>query len=188
MGLVTRQIGPNAKGSKLTFAEMDNNLYYLQGLGVSGLTFSANTLTLINPTGGTKTVTINTGSNFTGGTVSGSTLFTDGLSANTISATTISGGTLYGDGSNLTGISGGSSFLRNQTNSGVTDTIKINESIFNPSNLTVLSSSIFIIETNADYYLLGDLYNYGEIIVEGVLKVGGTIYNNGAITGTGIIE
>ena len=29
MGLVTRQIGPDAKGSKLTFADMDNNLYYL---------------------------------------------------------------------------------------------------------------------------------------------------------------
>jgi hypothetical protein len=58
MGLITRQIGPNAKGSKLTFAEMDNNLYYLQGLGVSGLTYSANTLTITNPTGGTKTVVI----------------------------------------------------------------------------------------------------------------------------------
>jgi hypothetical protein len=32
---------------------MDNNLYYLQSLGVSGMTFSANTLTLTNPTGGT---------------------------------------------------------------------------------------------------------------------------------------
>ena len=53
MGLITRQIGPDAKGSKLTFAEMDNNLYYLQSLGVSGLTFSANTLTITNPTGGT---------------------------------------------------------------------------------------------------------------------------------------
>jgi hypothetical protein len=31
---------------------MDNNLYYLQSLGVSGMTFSANTLTLTNPTGG----------------------------------------------------------------------------------------------------------------------------------------
>ena len=58
MGLVTRQIGPNAKGSKLTFTEMDNNLYYLQGLGVSGFTYSANTLTLINPTGGTLSVNI----------------------------------------------------------------------------------------------------------------------------------
>jgi hypothetical protein len=53
MSLVTRQYGPDAKGSKLTNLDMDNNLYYLQSIGVSGLTFSANTLTLTNPTGGT---------------------------------------------------------------------------------------------------------------------------------------
>jgi len=94
MGLVTRQIGPDAKGSKLTFADMDNNLYYLQSFGVSGMTFSANTLTLINPTGGTIFVTgITQGvsSNYlplSGGTVSGSTNFTSGLTTNTISATT----------------------------------------------------------------------------------------------------
>jgi hypothetical protein len=58
MGLVTRQFGPNAKGSKLTTLEMDNNLYYLQRLGVSGLTYSANTLTVTNPTGGTISVNI----------------------------------------------------------------------------------------------------------------------------------
>ena len=58
MGLITRQVGPNDKGSTLTFVEMDNNLYYLQSLGVSGFSFSANTLTITNPTGGTKSVTI----------------------------------------------------------------------------------------------------------------------------------
>jgi hypothetical protein len=51
MSLVTRQYGPDAKGSKLTNLDMDNNLYYLQSLGVSGMTFSANTLTLTNPNG-----------------------------------------------------------------------------------------------------------------------------------------
>jgi len=79
-------------------------------------------------------------------------------------------------------------FLRNETNSGATDTININQSIFNPSNLTVLSTSIFIVDTNADYYVLGDLYNDGEIVVNGTLKVGGNIYNSGTITGSGIIE
>jgi len=88
MPLVTRILPPDAKNAKLTLQEMDNNLYYLQSLGVSGLTFSANTLTITNPTGGTKSVTINAGSTFTGGTVSGSTIFTNGLSANIISATT----------------------------------------------------------------------------------------------------
>jgi len=58
MTLTTRILPPDQKGSKLTFSEMDNNLYYLQSLGVSGLTYSANTLTLSNPTGGTKTVKI----------------------------------------------------------------------------------------------------------------------------------
>jgi hypothetical protein len=94
MGLITRQIGPDAKGSKLTFVEMDENLYYLQSLGVSGLTFSNNTLSLINPTGGTLTVSINAGSTFTGGTVTGSTIFTNGLTANTL---TVNGVSITGD-------------------------------------------------------------------------------------------
>jgi hypothetical protein len=53
MSLVTRQYGPDAKGAKLTNLDMDNNLYYLQSIGVSALTFSSSTLSLINPTGGT---------------------------------------------------------------------------------------------------------------------------------------
>jgi hypothetical protein len=31
MGIITRQVGPNAKGSSLTYAEMDDNLIYLDG-------------------------------------------------------------------------------------------------------------------------------------------------------------
>jgi hypothetical protein len=58
MGLITRILPPDAKNAKLTFQDMDNNLYYLQSLGVSGLTYSANTLTITNPTGGTKSVNI----------------------------------------------------------------------------------------------------------------------------------
>ena len=90
MPLITRIVAPDNKNAKLTSIEMDNNLYYLQALGVSALTFSSNTLTITNPTGGVKTTNIN---NFTGLTVNG-----------VISATTISGGTYYGDGSNLTNI------------------------------------------------------------------------------------
>lgn len=81
-----------------------------------------------------------------------------------------------------------SAFLRNQTHGSSTDTITVNQSIFNPSNLTVLSTSIFVIEQNADYYVLGNLINSGSIIVSGTLKVGGTIFNNGSIVGPGIIE
>lgn len=59
MSLITRILPPDNKNAKLTFVDMDSNLYYLQSLGVSGITFSSSTLTLTNPTGGTKTVTIN---------------------------------------------------------------------------------------------------------------------------------
>jgi hypothetical protein len=79
-------------------------------------------------------------------------------------------------------------FLRNQTNASTTDTITINQSIFNPSNLIVLNTSIFIIESGADYYVLGDLTNNGVIIVDGTLKIGGELYNSGIITGSGTIE
>jgi hypothetical protein len=93
MGLITRQIGPNDKGSKLTFAEMDNNLYYLQGLGVSGLTYSANTLTITNPTGGTLSVTINdyytTGSTYSDGLIYFDR--NDQLSAYTVNISSLTG-------------------------------------------------------------------------------------------------
>lgn len=62
MGLITRIVPPNQKGSKLTFQEMDNNLYYLQSLGYTGATYVDNVLTLTNPTGGTITTKINTSS------------------------------------------------------------------------------------------------------------------------------
>ena len=88
----------------------------------------------------------------------------------------------------ITGSVYGMPFLRNKTNPSATDTITINQSIFNPANLTVLSTSIFIIEADADYYVLGDLINSGSIVVDGTLKVGGVLYNAGTITGTGIIE
>jgi hypothetical protein len=80
-------------------------------------------------------------------------------------------------------------FLRNQTNENSTDVILVNQSIFNPSNLTVLSSSIFIISDSADYYVLGDIINSGSIHVSGTLKVGGNIYlgPSGSIVGPGII-
>jgi hypothetical protein len=82
-----------------------------------------------------------------------------------------------------------SAFLRNQTHDGETDIILVNQSIFNPSNLTVLSSSIFIISDSADYYILGDLIVSGSVHVSGTLKVDGNIYlgPSGSITGPGII-
>jgi hypothetical protein len=141
---------------------------------VTGGTYSNGTTIFTNNTGGTFSVSGFT-TPFTGGTVSGATIFTSGLTANTISATTYQ---------NLPV----APFLRNETNPSTTDIITINQSIFNPSNLTILNTSIFIVETDADYYVLGDLTNYGQIIVNGVLKIGGQLYNYGIITGSGIIE
>jgi hypothetical protein len=135
MSLITRILPPDAKNTKLTFQDMDNNLYYLQSLGVSGLTFSANTLTITNPTGGTLSVNIASDTNtfITASTYNQSTntvTLTDntntnfnayinavsGLTVNGIlSATTISGGTLYGNGSNLTGISTQDTFVTGGT-------------------------------------------------------------------------
>jgi hypothetical protein len=83
---------------------------------------------------------------------------------------------------------GESTFVKNRTDDFTVNTIKSRQTIFNPSNLTVTVNTIFIVEQNADYYILGDLINQGSIVVNGNLKVGGVIYNTGDITGTGIIE
>lgn len=77
----------------------DNDIRVARSL--TGGTYSNNTFTYTNNTGGTFNVLFNT---VTGLTVSGNTIISSGLTATTISASTISGGTLYGNGSNLTGL------------------------------------------------------------------------------------
>ena len=79
-------------------------------------------------------------------------------------------------------------FSRNRTRANTTESIHQYDSIFNPSNLLVLSTSIFIVEQDAEYYVLGDLINSGSIVVDGTLKVGGALLSAGPITGIGIIE
>ena len=104
---------------------VDNNprwvKYYGTNLAVTGGTYnaSANTLNLINITGGTVTITGFTPTStttFTGGTVTGATNFTGGLSANTISATTyqnlpqdifVTGGTYSNGSTTYTNTTGG---------------------------------------------------------------------------------
>jgi hypothetical protein len=68
---------------------------------VTGGTYSNNTFTFTNNTGGTYSVLFNT---VTGLTVNGDLSVTGSTTSTTISATTITGTTIYGDGSNLTGV------------------------------------------------------------------------------------
>ena len=97
-------------------------------------------------------------------------------------------GSFIGEGSGLTGISSGSSvFQKSRTPANATSSVIDYDTIFNPSNLTVQSSSIFIIDSTSEYYVLGDLTNEGQIIVDGTLKIGGALYNSGSIIGNGII-
>lgn len=97
-------------------------------------------------------------------------------------------GSFTGDGSGLTGISSGSSvFQKSRTPANATSSVIDYDTIFNPSNLKVQSSSIFIIDSTSEYYVLGDLTNEGQIIVDGTLKIGGALYNSGSIIGNGII-
>jgi hypothetical protein len=110
---------------------------------------------------------------FTGGTVTGSTSFTDGLSANTISATTISGVTFYGDGSNLTGISGGGGSFSGGT-------------VTNPTNFTGgLSANTFSATTYqnlpTDVRVTGGTYSAGTTTFTN--NTGGTFSITGFSTG-----
>jgi hypothetical protein len=185
MGLITRQIGPDAKGSKLTFVEMDDNLYYLQSLGVSGLTFSNNTLSLINPTGGTLTVSINAGGTFTGGTVTGSTNFTNGLTANTLSATTyqnlptdirVTGGTYSAGTITFINNTGGTFNV-----TGITKTLN--------NEWLIASGTTVEIESFTQKFLYGDLYVSGLLQLNEnsqlVILNGDLILSGGTISGSG---
>jgi len=127
--------------------------------------------------------------------VTGATIFQSGLTANTLTVSeslTLEGVQEQDDTEVLTIDVNGvvhkkPIFLKNRTNNS-TETVIEYQSIFNPANLTVRLGATFIIETFATYYVLGDLDNGGNIVVDGTLKVGGVIYNSGTITGSGIIE
>jgi hypothetical protein len=88
----------------------------------------------------------------------------------------------------ITGSLYNEAFSKNRTTTGSVNTIKQYQSIFNPSNLFIQENHIFIVEENAEYYVLGDVVNSGSIVVDGTFKIGGALLNNGSITGIGIIE
>jgi len=81
------------------------NLPITTDVRVTGATYSNNTFTYTNNTGGTFNVLFNT---LTGLTVNGNLSVTGSTTSNSLSATTITGTTLYGNGSNLTGVVKGS--------------------------------------------------------------------------------
>jgi cephalosporin hydroxylase len=90
--------------------------------------------------------------------------------------------------SGITGSLYNEAFSKNRTTSGSINIIKQYQSIFNHSNLFIQENHIFIVEQNAEYYVLGDVVNSGSILVDGTFKIGGALLNNGNITGIGIIE
>lgn len=75
-----------------------------------------------------------------------------GFISDSLSATTISGGTFYGDGSNLTGMSGGSFSQTNNYTSGVPITIT--------HNLNTTEVLVQIVDTNTNELIFGNVNNY----------------------------
>ncbi len=151
MNLITRFYGPNAKGSKLSVKDMDDNLYYLQSFGVDTVNYNNNILTFTNPTGGTYSVNINS---FSGLTINGS-----------LSATTF-----YGDGSNLTGIT--DTFVTSVTLNSTTIEVDRNE------GLSTLSVDLLpVLSGKTDLSLFNTYTGNTETIldtkVENGLSVGG---------------
>ena len=171
-----------------------------QDIFVTGGTYSGNTITFTNNSGGTFNVTgITSSSIFTGGTVLGTTFFTSGLSANTIS-----GGTFYGNGSGLTGLTdiyvtgatfSGTSLIisRNQSQPNITasiSTVSLSGALasvsFNIATSGSISASTFSGGTFVgngsgltgvtDYYVTGGTFNAGTLTLN---------RQNGSLTVTG---
>lgn len=88
----------------------------------------------------------------------------------------------------ITGSLYNEAFSKNTTTNVSINTIKEYQTIFNPSNLFIAENDVFIVEENAEYYVLGDVINSGSIVVDGTFKIGGALLNTGNITGIGIIE
>jgi hypothetical protein len=132
----------------------------------------------------------------TGGTISGNTISINFSNGEPVYITGLTNNGVYSDGTitfnsgdqetfSVTGLS--NPFLYNKTRVGLSNIIKETESIFNPTNLVVLSGTTFVIENDAEYYVLGDLTNNGSMVVNGTLKIDGVLYNQGDITGSGTI-
>lgn len=170
MSLVTRQYGPDAKGSKLTNLDMDNNLYYLQSIGVSGLTFSSSTLTLTNPTGGTLSVTINDYYT-TGATYSDGLIYFD--RNDQLSAYTVNISSLTGDSN---------TFITAFTYTSSANTLTLTDNINNSFNAYIDSvSGLTVTGSLSATTLYGDGSNLTGISTQDTFVTGGTYSNGSAI-------
>lgn len=82
-------------------------------------------------------------------------------------------------------------FSKNTTTTESPNIIRSYQNIFNHNNLTVQPDQLFIVEKNAEYYMLGDLTNNGTVIVSGSLAVDGVISLYGPLilaSGSGIVS
>jgi hypothetical protein len=178
MSLVTRQYGPDAKGSKLTNLDMDNNLYYLQSIGVSGLTFSSSTLSLINPTGGTiSSVDINVDNRWY--IPSGTTVEIDSYSQSFIYGDLYVFGTLLlNENSQLIVLNGDVYTLSGGTISGSGQTVLvdlptfgdlINSGTYSGGTLTLSTSNGADVTVNGFYTGTTDVFTTGATYNDGII-------------------
>jgi hypothetical protein len=114
---------------------------------VTGFTYSPNTFTIFDNSGTTFDATIDIVS---GLTVNGNLSVTGISSSNIFSGNTFSGGTYYGDGSNLTGISGGSSTQFFYQSTAPTGTISPGSFWFNSTNGDLL---VYIDDGNSQQWV-----------------------------------
>jgi hypothetical protein len=179
MGLITRFYGPNAKGSKLTIKEMDDNLYYLQSLGVSGLTYSSDILTITNPTGGTLSVNIGTGP--IGNPIyipSGETVTIPTNTQNFIYGDIVVGGTLLIEENSELIILNGDLYLSGGTLSGSGQTVLVDLPTFND----LITSGNYL---NGTLTLSTD--NGSDLIINGFYTGSTDVFTTGASYNNGII-
>lgn len=120
---------------------------------------------------------------FTGGTISGS-----------LTATTVSATTFYGNGSNLTGISGGGSFSGGTVSNASVFTGGLSATTFTVTNSTVLSGSTTFndgfnsIVYNSGYtatFPTGSYTVNGRTNLNGIISVTGSTSINGSLSVTG---
>ena len=78
-------------------------------------------------------------------------------------------------------------FFRNETSPTFTNIITAKENILNHGDLVVNATDTFIVEEDAQYFILGELINSGSVVVSGSLIVNRGIRGNGSITGPGTV-